>query len=166
MAELPTDTSLARQPHSGRRSALRAGVAAVATAATMATGRVFRLYMIKQAGGCQIEIIHRCIPYQPIAHPRPFVPDWTIEVREAEVAIEVVAVGPGIYLVRDGNPNAERITGVVKQGVKFDDCMNTIETIERNTGKPFPLNPQAQRVPSGVSQFLTLSEHGYTIVRP
>jgi len=83
-----------------------------------------------------------------------------------KVAIEVVAFGPGIDLVRDGNPNAERISSLVKQGVKFDACMNTIETIERNTGKPFPLNPQAVRVPSGATQLLLLAEHGYTIIRP
>ena len=83
-----------------------------------------------------------------------------------KVAIEVIAFGPGIDLLRDGNPNSERISSLVTQGVKFDACMNTIETIERNTGKPFPLNPQAIRVKGGVPQIVILAEHGYTTVRP
>lgn len=83
-----------------------------------------------------------------------------------KVAIEVVAFGPGIDLLHDGNSNAERISSLVAQGVHFDACMNTVETIERNTGKPYPLNPQAHRVVAGVPQILTLAEHGYTTVRP
>ncbi|HVC62177.1 MAG TPA: hypothetical protein VND19_17665 [Acetobacteraceae bacterium] len=83
-----------------------------------------------------------------------------------KVAIEVVAFGPGIDLVRDGNPNAARIRSLVAQGVRFDACNNTIETIERNTGKPFPLNPLAHRVVGGVPQLMFLAEHGYTVIRP
>lgn len=83
-----------------------------------------------------------------------------------KVAIEVVAFGPGIDLLRDGNTNSERISSLVTQGVKFDACMNTVETIERNTGKPYPLNPKATRVKAGVPQIMTLAEHGYTTVRP
>jgi intracellular sulfur oxidation DsrE/DsrF family protein len=83
-----------------------------------------------------------------------------------KVAIEIVAFGYGIDLVHDGNPNAERISSVVKQGVTFDACNNTIEGIERKTGKPFAVNPQARRVISGAYQLMTLAEHGYTILRP
>jgi intracellular sulfur oxidation DsrE/DsrF family protein len=83
-----------------------------------------------------------------------------------KVAIEIVAFGPGIDLMRDGNPNAERIRSLVAQGVHFEACNNTIETLERKTGKPFPLNPQARRVTAGVAQIMTLAEHGYTTIRP
>jgi len=83
-----------------------------------------------------------------------------------KVAIEIVAFGPGIDLVRDGNPNAERIRSLVAQGVHLEACNNTIETIERNTGAPFPLSPQARRVVAGVPQIIMLAEHGYTVVRP
>lgn len=83
-----------------------------------------------------------------------------------KVAIEIVAFGPGIDLLREGNPNDERIASLAQQGVHFDACMNTVETIERNTGKPYPLNPLARRVPAGVAQIMTLAEHGYTTVRP
>ncbi len=83
-----------------------------------------------------------------------------------KLALEVVAFGPGIALLRDGNPNAARIRSLVTQGVRFDACMNTVETIERETGKPYPLSPEARKVEAGVAQLLTLSEHGYTLVRP
>lgn len=83
-----------------------------------------------------------------------------------KVAIEVVAFGPGLDLLRDGNPNAERISSLVAHGVHFDACENTIDTIERNTGKPFPLNKDARRVVAGAPQIMTLAEHGYTTIRP
>lgn len=83
-----------------------------------------------------------------------------------KVAIDVVAFGPGIDLLRDGNPNAPRIRSLVAQGVRFDACMNTVETIERETGKPYPLTDEARKVEAGVVRIMTLAEHGYTTVRP
>ncbi len=83
-----------------------------------------------------------------------------------KLAIEVIAFGPGVALLRDGNPNAARIRSLVNQGVRFDACMNTIATIERETGQPFPLSPEAHKIEAGVAQILTLAEHGYTVVRP
>ena len=83
-----------------------------------------------------------------------------------KVAIDVVAFGPGIDLLRDGNPNASRIRSLAAQGVRFDACMNTVETIERDTGKPYPLTAEAQKVEAGIVRIITLAEHGYTTVRP
>jgi uncharacterized protein len=83
-----------------------------------------------------------------------------------KVAVEVVAFGPGIDLLRDDNPNRTLIESLIVQGVRFDACMNSIASYERKTGKTFPLNPQARRVPAGVERIMTLAEHGYTTVRP
>jgi intracellular sulfur oxidation DsrE/DsrF family protein len=83
-----------------------------------------------------------------------------------KIAIEIVTFGPGIELLREGNPNAERIRSLVKQGVRFDICNNTIEGMERQSGKTFPVSPEAHRVPAGIAQLLTLSEKGYTVLRP
>jgi len=83
-----------------------------------------------------------------------------------KVAIDVVAFGPGVDLLHQGNKNAERISSLVAQGVRFDVCMNTVNTIERNTGKPYPLNPQAHPVEAGIARIMTLAEHGYITVRP
>jgi intracellular sulfur oxidation DsrE/DsrF family protein len=83
-----------------------------------------------------------------------------------KVAIEVVAFGPGVDLLRADNPNKTLIESLIVQGVRFDVCMNTIDTIERKTGKPYPLNPHAQKVVAGVERIVTLAEHGYVTVRP
>jgi intracellular sulfur oxidation DsrE/DsrF family protein len=83
-----------------------------------------------------------------------------------KVAIEIVTFGPGVELLREGNPIEVRISSLIAQGVRFDVCMNTLETIERTTGKAFPLNPHAQKVSAGVVQLMTLAEHGYMVIRP
>jgi intracellular sulfur oxidation DsrE/DsrF family protein len=83
-----------------------------------------------------------------------------------KVAIEVVAFGPGLALLRDDNPKAEHLRSLITQGIRFDACQNTIDTWERNNGKPYPLNPMAQRVPAGVVQIMFLVERGYVNIRP
>jgi intracellular sulfur oxidation DsrE/DsrF family protein len=83
-----------------------------------------------------------------------------------KVAIEIVAFGPGIELLRAHSPDRQAVDSLVSQGVRFDVCMNTVETLERETGKRVALNPHAQPVTAGVVQLLALAEHGYTVVRP
>ena len=83
-----------------------------------------------------------------------------------KVAIEIVAFAGGIELLRIGNKETDRIASLVKQGVIFDACENTMATLERKTGQPFPRNPLSRPVPSGIVHLITLSEHGYTIIRP
>jgi intracellular sulfur oxidation DsrE/DsrF family protein len=83
-----------------------------------------------------------------------------------KVAIEVVAFGPGIDLLRPGNPNRKMVESLVAQGVKFDVCLNTVDTIERETGKRPEIIPAAIPVQVGVGQILSLTENGYTLVRP
>ena len=82
-----------------------------------------------------------------------------------KIAIEVVAFGPGIDLLRAESPNQARVDSLVSQGVQFDICMNTVDTVERE-GKHVDINPKAVRVQVGVGRILELAEKGYTIVRP
>lgn len=82
------------------------------------------------------------------------------------VAVEVVAFGPGIDLLRAENINRARVDSLVSQGVRFNICGNTLDTIERETGKRPKANPNANEVKVGVGYLLTLAEKGYTIVRP
>lgn len=82
------------------------------------------------------------------------------------IAIEVVTFGPGIDLLRAGNAHRVEVDSLVSQGVQFDICMNTVETIERETGKPVDINPHAVKVAAGVAQILALTEKGFTLVRP
>jgi sulfur-oxidizing protein SoxB len=49
------------------------------------SGRVFDAYVMREAGGARIAVIGQCFPYQPIAHPRRFVADWTFGIREMEL---------------------------------------------------------------------------------
>ena len=83
-----------------------------------------------------------------------------------KVAIEVVTFGPGIDLLRPENDNRKRVESLVAQGVRFDICLNTVDTIERETGKRPEIIPVATPVQVGVGQILTLTENGYTLVRP
>ena len=83
-----------------------------------------------------------------------------------KVAIEVVAFGPGIELLFPENSNRKLIESLVAQGVKFDICLNTVDTIERETGKRPQYIPVANPVQVGVGQILSLTENGYTLVRP
>jgi uncharacterized protein len=83
-----------------------------------------------------------------------------------KVAIEVVTFGPGIDLLRPDNNNRKLVESLVAQGVRFDVCLNTVDTIERETGKRPDYIPVATPVQVGVGQILSLTENGYTLVRP
>jgi intracellular sulfur oxidation DsrE/DsrF family protein len=83
-----------------------------------------------------------------------------------KIAIEVVTFGPGIDLLRPENPNRQRVESLIAQGVKFDVCLNTIDSIERETGKRPNIIPLAIPVQVGVAQILALTENGFTLVRP
>jgi uncharacterized protein len=83
-----------------------------------------------------------------------------------KAAIEVVVFGPGIDLLNPDNTNRKRVESLVAQGVRFDVCLNTVDTIERETGKRPEFIPAATPVQVGVGQILALTENGYTLVRP
>jgi uncharacterized protein len=83
-----------------------------------------------------------------------------------KVAIEVVAFGPGIDLLRSESNNRARVESLIAQGVRFDVCENTVDTVERETGKRPEIIPAATPVQVGVGQILLLTENGYTLVRP
>jgi intracellular sulfur oxidation DsrE/DsrF family protein len=83
-----------------------------------------------------------------------------------KIAIEVVTFGPGIDLLRPENPNRQRVESLIAQGVKFDVCLNTVDSIERETGKRPNIIPLAIPVQVGVAQILALTEKGFTLVRP
>jgi intracellular sulfur oxidation DsrE/DsrF family protein len=83
-----------------------------------------------------------------------------------KVAIEVVAFGPGIELLRPENPNRKMVESLVAQGARFDICINTVDTVERENGKRPEFISAATPVQVGVAQILFLTENGYTLVRP
>lgn len=83
-----------------------------------------------------------------------------------KVAVEVVAFGPGIELLKPDNPNRKLVESLVAQGARVDICLNTVDTIERDTGKRPDYIAAATPVQVGVAQILLLTENGYTLVRP
>jgi intracellular sulfur oxidation DsrE/DsrF family protein len=83
-----------------------------------------------------------------------------------KVAIEVVTFGPGIDLLRSESPSRKQVESLIAQGVRFDVCENTVDTIERETGRRPEIIPGATPVQVGVGQILFLTESGYTLVRP
>src|SRR5262249_17444528 len=83
-----------------------------------------------------------------------------------KVAVEVVAFGPGIDLLRGESASRKQVESLIAQGVRFDVCLNTLDTVERETGKRPDIMPGATPVQVGVGQILFLTENGYTLVRP
>ena len=83
-----------------------------------------------------------------------------------KVAIEIVAFGPGIDLLRPENPNRKAVESLVAQGTRVDICLNTVDTLEREGGKRPEFIAAATPVQVGVAQILFLTENGYTLVRP
>src|SRR5229473_3037735 len=83
-----------------------------------------------------------------------------------KVAVEIVAFGPGIELLRPENPNRKLVESLVAQGARVDICLNTVDTLERDTGKRPEFITAATPVQVGVAQILFLTENGYTLVKP
>lgn len=82
------------------------------------------------------------------------------------IDIEIVAFGPGIALLYADNENLERISSLAANGVSFIGCMNTMDTIERKTGKRPKLNPLIIPVQTGVAHLIERANQGFVIVRP
>ena len=83
-----------------------------------------------------------------------------------KVAVEIVAFGPGIDLLRPENPNRKAVESLVAQGARVDICLNTVDTLERESGKRPEFLTAATPVQVGVAQILFLTENGYTLVKP
>jgi len=83
-----------------------------------------------------------------------------------KVAIEVVTFGPGIDLLLGANNYRKQVESLIAQGVRFDICLNTVDTIVRETGRRQDFIRSATPVQVGVGQILFLTENGYTLVRP
>ena len=83
-----------------------------------------------------------------------------------KIAIEIVAFGPGIDLLLADSPNRSYVDSLYAQGVKLDICGNTLDTIERETGKRPTPNPHAVTVAAGAARILELTEQHYTLIRP
>jgi intracellular sulfur oxidation DsrE/DsrF family protein len=82
------------------------------------------------------------------------------------VEIEIVAYGPGLSLLFPDNANRERISSLLINEVRFVGCLNTVESIERATGKRPELIPETVRVQTGVARLVERAQQGFVVIRP
>jgi intracellular sulfur oxidation DsrE/DsrF family protein len=82
------------------------------------------------------------------------------------VDIEIVAYGPGLSLLFAGSANEERISSLLANDVRFVACMNTVDSIERATGKRPELLPEAIPVQTGVARLVERAQQGFVVIRP
>jgi len=80
--------------------------------------------------------------------------------------VEIVAFGPGLRLLFEGNSNTDRIQGLVDQGVRFFACENTINNMSGTLGEPISLNPNHSRGKGGIVRIKELVDQGYLLVKP
>ena len=82
------------------------------------------------------------------------------------VVVEVVAQGPGLKLLTDKSPHADRVKSIAMNDVTFSACGMTMAAIARKTGKEPVLLEGVTKVKGGVPRIMDLQEEGYSYVRP
>ena len=80
--------------------------------------------------------------------------------------VEIVAFGPGLRLLFEGNSNSGRIDGLVDSGVRFFACANTIENMSKTLGEPVKLNQHHSTGKGGIVRIKELTDQGYLLVKP
>jgi intracellular sulfur oxidation DsrE/DsrF family protein len=85
------------------------------------------------------------------------------------VAIELVAYGPGLHMLRsDTSPVKDRISvmSLENPNMTFAACGNTQANQAKAENKPVTLIGEAKVTPSGVVRLMELQKQGYAYIRP
>lgn len=82
------------------------------------------------------------------------------------VAIEIVAYGPGLGLLTTKGDQATRVKSLAQQNITFSACGNTMKNVEKKSGKKPELTEGVQIVNAGVARILELQSDGYGYIRP
>jgi hypothetical protein len=82
------------------------------------------------------------------------------------VAIEIVAYGPGLGMLTKKSKQSGRVKSLAMQNITFSACGNTMAKVEKKTGKKPQLTEGVGVVQAGVARILALQEGGYAYVRP
>ena len=82
------------------------------------------------------------------------------------IDIEIVAYGPGLSLLYPENELNERVESLLANGVRFVGCMNTLETITRQTGRKPELIKATIPVQTGVARLIERASEGFVLIRP
>lgn len=84
-----------------------------------------------------------------------------------QVAVEIVAFGPGLRLMFAANSSAPRIGSLSSSGVAFSACGNTLAKMTTlRDGEAPAINPAAEVVPAGAVRIGELVSQGYTLIKP
>jgi len=82
------------------------------------------------------------------------------------VAIEIVAYGPGLKLLTKRSEYDDRVESLAQQNITFSACQNTINKVKKKYGMTPPLLKGVQVVDAGVVRIMELQNKGYAYVRP
>lgn len=83
-----------------------------------------------------------------------------------QIAIEIVAFGPGMRLLFANNENKGRIQGLTTKNVRFSACKNTITAMTKQLGYEPELHAKAERVDAGAGRIMELVKEGYVLIKP
>ncbi len=82
------------------------------------------------------------------------------------VAIEIVAYGPGLGLLTKKSAQSDRVESLALSDIKFSACGNTMKKMAKKSGNMPILLEGVGEVPAGVARIMELQEQGYAYVRP
>jgi hypothetical protein len=82
------------------------------------------------------------------------------------VAIEIVAYGPGLTMLTPKSKASKRVPNLAMQDITFSACGNTKSKMENKSGKSVALVEGVRVVPAGVLRIMELQEAGWSYVRP
>jgi len=80
--------------------------------------------------------------------------------------VEIVAFGPGLRLLFEGNSNSDRIDSLADSGVRFFACQNTIANMSKILGEPVKLNEHHTTGTGAIVRIKELVDQGYILVKP
>jgi intracellular sulfur oxidation DsrE/DsrF family protein len=82
------------------------------------------------------------------------------------IAIEIVAYGPGLGLLTKKSGQAGRVESLAMSDITFSACGNTMNKVAEKSGKMPVLLEGVGQVTAGVARIMELQEQGYAYVRP
>ena len=80
-----------------------------------------------------------------------------------KVAIEIVAYGPGIGMLKFDAPTNSRVSEAIKAGVIVSACENTMRNQKQVRAD---MHPTVTYVPAGVVQIVKRQQQGWAYLRP
>jgi uncharacterized protein len=80
-----------------------------------------------------------------------------------KIDIEIVAYGPGIYMLKSDSPVGARIDEAVKGGVAVVGCENTMKAFKLEKAE---MRSSISYVPAAVTEIMKRQEQGWAYIRP